>query len=121
VTYWHFTCEHTYAAIGDAGALLPACQISNHASIERWWPARFVWLTNLPVPDRDGLGLTMRVTRCDRIAYRYRVTDDEGIVPWVIARKAFRTHAHLLEDVPGVRPAHWYVSAQPVPVILDQR
>lgn len=118
VTLWHYTCEHGYAGIGDRGQLWPAYALTNRIPPE-WWPARLVWLTDLAAPDRAGLGLTSAVSACDRTAYRYRVTDDLDVIPWVRVRRQFP--ADVLEDLPGTRPRHWYVSSNPVPVILDMR
>lgn len=116
MTLYHYTCDHGYAALGDAGNLVPAYDLAPDR-LEQWWPARLVWLTDLAVPDRDALGLTRRIARCDRTAYRYRVTDEADVSPWIRVRRSFP--AEELEWQAGVRPRHWYVSGVPVPVVLD--
>lgn len=117
--FWHFTCEHGRAALGDAGELVPAVLlVPDPARLALWWPARLVWLSDLPYPDRQALGLTSHLITCDRTAHRYRVTDAATVQPWARARRPFRHEAAALE-VPGTRPAHWYVSGEPVPVEYD--
>jgi hypothetical protein len=120
VTLYHYTCDHGRAAIGEAGELLPAYRLTD-AVPEHWWPARFVWLTDLRVPDRYALGLNQVTLKCDRTTHRYRATDERGVVPWIEARKGFRRSRHLLEDAPGVMLRHWYVCPIGVPVVLDPR
>lgn len=119
MTLWHFTCEHCYGQLGDAGELVPAAALQ--ASLMNWWPARYVWLTDLGVPDREGLGLTNKLRmKCDRTEYRYRVTDETQVRPWLAIRKAHKASARDMLELPGTRPAHWFVSGVAVPVVLDQ-
>jgi hypothetical protein len=121
VTLWHFTCEHAYARIGDTGLLRPAVQL-RPTRLGAWWPAWYVWLSDLGYPDRVALGLAaVKAHSCDRTAYRYRVTDETLVKAWVAARKAHPTRLRLALEGPGSRPAHWFVSTDPVPVVLDQR
>lgn len=112
---YHFTCEHGRSALGDAGALIPACELTG-----KWmpWPGRYVWLTDLVVPMRGALGLTQRITLCDRTAHRYRVTDTTGVVPWHVAARG-EPRRWELEDNPDTRPMHWFVSLAHVPVEYD--
>lgn len=121
MTLYHFTCEHAYGQLGDVGELVPAAVLQ--ASLLTWWPARYVWLTDLGVPDREALGLTNALrAACDRTEYRYRVTDESQVRPWSVIRKAHNVAAReMLEGAPGARPMHWFVSGLAVPVALDQR
>lgn len=119
MTLYHYTCEHRYAQIGDPGTLLPAYRLAD--TLEGWWPSRFVWLTDLSVPDRYALGLDTGRGACDRTGYRYRVTDETGVRAWTDVRRGLIRVRSVLEDVPGVRLRHWFVSTLPVPVALDQR
>lgn len=120
MTLWHYTCEHRWADIGTTGELLPAYRLTDRLA-ESWWPARFVWLTDLTVPDRSALGLRTGKGSCDRTGYRYRVTDETGIRPWTDVRRGFVRTRHHLENAPGVRLRHWFVSPLPVPVEYDPR
>lgn len=117
---WHYTCDHGRAALGVRGWVVPA-----HLWAPRTDPyptGQWAWFTDLATPNRDALGLTMNLTKCDRTAYRYRVTDEAHVVPWMHVRRhvpgALRDD---LESAPGARPRHWWVSVEPVPVVLDQR
>jgi hypothetical protein len=40
-----------------------------------------VWLTDMDVPDREALGLTMNLQPCDRLEFQY-VVDVEDAVKW---------------------------------------
>lgn len=118
MTLWHYTCEHGREELGDGGLLLPAVELTSSRPVP--WTAYVVWLTDLTPPDRDALGLTSRLLTCDRTAHRYRVTDEANVVPWhVLARTLTREMRDELEAARGARPAHWYISAVPVPALYD--
>lgn len=117
MTFWHFTCAHGREALGDKGLLLCANDLT---PADMPWPGHVVWLTDLPFPNRDGLGLTMRITTCDRTRFRYRVTLDDGIIPWTeFARDLTGSMRAELEGNPGVLVRHWYVAPSGVPVVYD--
>lgn len=120
MTLYHYTCDHGFNAIGRTGVIVPARLLTSN-DLADWLPAQFAWMTDMAYPDREALGLTSQVLKCDRTAHRYRVTDEENVVSWVTARKAFRHAASVIENVPGVRVRHWYVSLEAVPVALDER
>lgn len=115
---FHYTCRHAYDQLGRSGTLLPATSLTDAIDAESWWPARYVWLTDLTVPIRDALGLTSSVITCDRTEFRYVVTSYDNVIPWIHERHRI-PDPWLLELHDGTRPAHWYVSRQPVPVALD--
>lgn len=115
-TLWHYTCSHTYAYLGDSGLLVPAQNLVT--TLDDYWPAQFVWLTDLRSPIRDALGLTSTFQHCDRTAYRYRVADTSTVFRWADVRRTV-PNAELLELADGARPAHWYVSVEPVPAVLS--
>lgn len=111
---YHYTCDHGAAGIGLIGTVQPrTCP----------WALELppvVWLTDLARPDRDGLGLTSTLLTCDRLAYRYIVTDPTVAAPW--AEVADR----VLGDTPGRRiaeaygcPEHWFVADVPVRATRD--
>lgn len=119
---WHYTCDHGRAGIGLEGLLVPAAQL---AEVTVPWTGRFVWLTDMPSPMRGPLGLTSWVARCDRTTHRYRVTDASTALRWSDMLRGLprreREIARALEEVPEARPMHWWVSREPVPVVLDER
>lgn len=119
VDLWHFTCEHGYAGIEQTGEAVPAVVLRPELTV--WWPARYVWLTHDPDPDIAGLGLTRLYQKCDRTRYRYRVTDMTGCYRWQFARGRY-LDSHVLADLEhafGARPESWWVSHDPVAVVLD--
>ena len=121
MTLWHYTCQHGRDKIGRSGLLLPARDlVPAHRRDALPWPSVYVWLTDLDTPDADVLGLTRHLIRCDRTAYRYRVSDATGVVAWTTMARRLRmpwTERDYLEGEPGARPRHWFVSTDPVPVV----
>jgi hypothetical protein len=116
---WHYTCDHGRAAIGTAGLLKPAQELTTR---QLPWPAGFVWLTDLATPNAHALGLTRYLVACDRTAHRYRVTDEQSATPWLaIRRQVPAAWRDELEGAPGAMLRHWYVSSQHVAVVLDER
>ena len=105
---FHFTCDHGRAAIGVRGELRPQVE---HPLLH----VKVVWLTSEPMPDREATGLTMRLTRCDRMAYRYVVTDLRPCRPWLDSSEragAPRGAVAVLEQFGD--PEHWWVATEPV-------
>ena len=107
---YHFTCAHRAPLIGGRGVLKPNPQ-------PMLGGVALVWLTDLAVPDRDGLGLTSSLVRCDRTEFRYRALSHIGVQAWMISSWRARLHSDLLADFELFgQPLRWFVSAQPVPV-----
>lgn len=119
---WHYTCDHGRAALGDAGTLLPLQVLKPDV---RWhndfdWLPELIWATDLEIPLRLALGLTMGLVACDRTAHRYRIIDPSGFARWTAwarERGVPRTAARELNFAEGAMPAHWYVSTDTVPVV----
>lgn len=107
-TLYHYTCDDGHAAIGKVGVLRPG-------------PDGLIWLTDMRTPNRDALGLTMHILKCDRTRHRYRVTDPSYAVPWIEYRKTLDDPwwRAELEFADGARPRHWFVTTAPVPVEYD--
>lgn len=117
---WHYTCDHGRRAIGERGSLIPAAARPGVGNLSPW-TALLVWMTDLDVPVRDGLGLTSHTLTCDRTVYRYRVTDPADCLPWMVVRHSLSpAYRDGVERAPGALPRHWWVSPLPVPVVLDQ-
>ena len=115
-TLYHYTCSHGRADLGDEGHLLPGASLTS-AQLAMPWTASLVWLTDLPAPIRDALGLTSNFIRCDRTRYRYRVVDPTHTVRWVLVARNYPRAE--IENAPGVLPMHWWVADRPVPVVYD--
>lgn len=84
-TLWHYTCDHGHAGLGQGGLVLPGVDLGGPLRGNVWLSA-LSWFTDLDAPIRDGLGLTMRLARCDRTRWRYRVTDRANVRPWLPER-----------------------------------
>jgi hypothetical protein len=110
---FHYTCHHYIKIIGRHGTLMPRDQpvLGGH---------KLVWMTDLAIPDRNGLGLTSHLLGCDRMAFRYVVTDASCVIPWKEARFSFGPLAMFLEMSDGAMPEHWFVSHTSVPAKLDR-
>jgi hypothetical protein len=107
---WHFTCSHSVASIELLGSLRP----HPHPLLD----VSLVWLTDLDQPFREALGLTSHTLMCDRTEHRFEVLDTATAVWWpsyARATKVDRQTCRALEMADGVMPAHWWVSAAPVP------
>lgn len=111
---WHYTCSHSVDSIRRLRSLRP-----------HWHPlldTHLVWLTDLEQPWRDALGLTSHTLMCDRTEHRFQAADTRTAVWWPTYARAHRIPRHVRADLeadPGVMPAHWWVSREPVPVIVD--
>ncbi|MBB5154994.1 hypothetical protein [Saccharopolyspora phatthalungensis] len=106
---YHFTCRHGARAIQRSKQLRP-----NHHPL---LGTALVWLTDLPDPDRWGLGLTSNWITCDRTAMRVCVPVTAGIVrwrAWALWHQVPRVLAEALED--DGRPDHWWVAEVPLSV-----
>lgn len=126
---FHFTCEHGAEKIRGDGFIRPGdCLIEKQTYAmlpEQVQPvarlaAPFCWFTDLEPPaDVFMLGLTMLSLTCDRTACCFEVVPDWRVVSWWL--RVRRKHRDLwqLEDAPGVLPAHWFVSEQPVKVLQE--
>ena len=121
-TLWHYTCEHSRNLILESGRLLPAQALVVERDLP--WQARLVWLTNLASPHPPAaLAIDPRqqtLARCDRTAFRFRVLYPDACIWWPSWRREHKPpDAQDLESAPGARPAHWWVSSEPVPVVAD--
>jgi hypothetical protein len=124
-TLYHYTCGHGRDAIGDTGLVVPIRISTPHAAAtmdagDHAWMADVAWFTDLPVVDRDALGLTSATIDCDRGEYRFRVLDASLCTKYTEAWRSIPRRDHLaLSRAIGARPAHWFIARQPVPVCLD--
>jgi len=124
MTLYHFTCDHGRAALGDIGTLLPLADWNPEAATRippaRAWMTGVIWLTSERRPDRVALGLTSDTITCDRMAYRYRTVGTHAAVPYLSWWRNIPRKDHL--DLTGwheARPGQWWVSTEPVNVVLD--
>jgi hypothetical protein len=101
---FHYTCAHRYPSIRRLGLLIPGAQ-------PLLGGAELLWLTDLEVPDRAGLGLTSRSIQCDRTEWRIRVEDPVDVTLWRDVRRDFPFWGvYSLERSDGAQPRHWWVT-----------
>lgn len=107
---YHYTCSHAAPQIEASGALRPHRQPQLDGRL-------LVWFTDMQHPDRDALGLTSHLLRCDRT--EHRVTVETGQAVWwpVYARRMPRVMRDVIETCPGVLPMHWWVASGHVPIL----
>jgi hypothetical protein len=107
---YHYTCRHAAQRVTARGFLIPIPQPALRG-------VALIWLTDLMVPDREGLGLTSHHLDCDRLEYRY-VAIDPDVVSWEAFKRSFPFVPFDFEL--GRLPAHWYVARRPVFVTRDR-
>jgi hypothetical protein len=117
---FHFTCDHFWLDILAVGALVG----HRHPLFPTLGPV--VWFTTEREPDRYRVGLTSDTLTCDRMAHRFRVTEDRDCLPWIDVRELMlaawqpgfdRKTLHAFEF--GRAPHTWWLSPSPVPVVRD--
>src|SRR6266853_839433 len=74
---YHFTCRHSRSKIGTSNCLLVP-QIA-HPLLG----CKVLWLTSEADPDRHATGLTSNYQKCDRMEFRYVVTEVAKCRPWL--------------------------------------
>lgn len=115
---YHYTCGHGFTSLGRHRAILQPASMLTHREVP--WPGHLVWATDLTPPEREALGLTMNFTTCDRTRYRYRLLDNGAVEPWTtFARHLPWFLRDQLEQAPGAKPRHWWVSVATVSVEYD--
>lgn len=107
---YHFCCFHSAVGIRSSGELRP----NLHPLLDR----KVIWLTDLEMPQREDVGLTSTIIKCDRMEFRavveadaQRWTDYLRELP-----RGVRLKARALTAGAGL-PMHWYVSEAPLPIV----
>lgn len=103
---YHYTCDHGAAGIRATGEIRPLQHPLLHAPL--------VWLTDLDPPIPAALGLTSLILHCDRTEHSFAVETDSAVWWPRYARRVPRDAREALESAPGVMPAHWWVSEEPL-------
>jgi hypothetical protein len=111
---YHFTCAHGRRGIGTSNCLL----------LPHFHPllgCKLLWLTNQASPDRERTGLTMRYQPCDRMQFRYVVSDLSGCHPWLDSPQRDNAPRHIVEDVESYGAPHeWWIADRPVRARFDR-
>lgn len=106
---YHYCCSCSRRTITDRGFLRP------HGAV--LFGVDLVWLTDQDVPNRDGLGLTSYMLKCDRLEYQYVVdVEAEHVEPWVgsSVRDALASDPAFHEFEDGRQPETWWIARRPV-------
>jgi hypothetical protein len=108
---YHYTCRDRLASIRADRELIP-----------QWHPLlgnSLVWLTDLAVPDKRGLGLTAdHLLTCDRTEARitvYRRPEVQRWTTWARKNGVSYIARFMLEGAGGAFPMHWWISPVRLP------
>ena len=119
MTFYHYTCAHSAPLILRSGVVMPLGRLGKLAGqmpADRHWMLDIAWFTDLDEPLREALGLTSATLQCDRTEWRVTVSDASTLVPWPRFARG-RVPAGQRRDLERYgRPAHWWISEEPVPV-----
>jgi hypothetical protein len=119
VRLFHFTCDHGRRGIGSGTCLLLP-------QLHPWLGKKLVWLTTQAYPDRHATGLTSRYITCDRMRWRYVVTDSAACRAWLSSlERAMLDPARVRDfevqdDGTPAAPEQWWISDRPVHAQLDR-
>lgn len=115
VRLYHYCCSCSARHITARGFLMP------HGA--DFFGIDLVWLTDQSVPDREGLGLTSHILKCDRLEHQY-IADLEPrqVQKWLdseIRRELSRDLTfHEFED--NRDPSTWWIATAPVFVVRNR-
>lgn len=109
MTLYHYCCRHSAQAITRVGMLRPFGK--------ELFGVNLIWLTDQAMPNRDGLGLTSHILKCDRLECQYIVqADPPDVERWITsdvrAELAVSPDFHEFED--GRQPETWWISRRPL-------
>jgi hypothetical protein len=112
---YHFTCRHSKSDIGTSNCLLRP--MIRHPLLG----CKVLWLTTEATPDRERTGLTMNMVDCDRMKYRYVVTDLTGCRPWLGSPEREAASPRVIADVESFGdPEHWWITDRPIRARFDR-
>jgi hypothetical protein len=114
---YHFCCGHSKQAIGTSNCLLIP-QI-RHPLLG----CKVTWLTTQAEPDRyaTGLGNNTGLVPCDRMEFRYVVTDLSKCRPWLDSPERVRAPEAIVTDLEFFGdPEHWWIADCPIRARFDR-
>ncbi|WP_144070235.1 hypothetical protein [Nonomuraea indica] len=110
---WHYTCGHGAAGIQRDGMVKP--------HLHPLLGVPVAWFTDLGPAHRLELGLTSDRLSCDRMEHRFTVADVGPLQWWPKAARLLRLSRPVRTELEqGRLPAHWWVSFDPVPVLVAE-
>jgi len=117
---YHFTCGHAKREIGTG----PNALLTPH--LHPWLHKKLVWLTDCAAADRARTGLTSKYISCDRMEYRYVVSDLSHCRPWIGSPErdglspAKLEAFEVREDGEHADTHQWWISDSPVKGRFDR-
>jgi len=112
---YHFTCKHSKSDIGTSNCLL--IPMIRHPLLD----CKVLWLTTEATPDRERTGLTMDRINCDRMEYRYVVSDLSRCRAWLASIERTTALKRAIDDLESLGdPEHWWITDQPVRARFDR-
>lgn len=116
MTLYHYCCSCSARRITARGFLRP------HGAQQ--FGVAMVWLTDQAVPDREGLGLTSHILKCDRLERQY-VADvtPAQVQRWLetdVRRRLSRQDGYEAFEE-GRQPQTWWVAYEPVFAVRNRR
>jgi hypothetical protein len=120
--FYHYTCDHGRAGIGEKGVLRPMHQLvpgvlETAESEDERLMFSLIWVTDLPDPDIDGLGLTKKMLSCERWKHRYRIANPLPLMRFTDMQYRFTPQAQMGLTKGDAKPDHWFVSWVPLPAV----
>ena len=112
---YHFTCKHSKRQIGTSNCLL--IPMIRHPLLG----CKVTWLTTEAQPDPETTGLTRNHIECDRMAFRYIVTDLTDCHPWLGSMERAASRQRAVEDLESYGdPEHWWITDKPIHARFDR-
>jgi len=112
---YHFTCKHSKRDIGTSNCLLRP--MLDHPLLG----CKVLWLTTQACPDRDSTGLTSNYQRCDRMEFRYVVTNLDDCRPWLDSPERAAVPAGVLDVLESFGDCeHWWIASKPIRARFDR-
>jgi len=115
VRLYHYCCSCSAKRITARGFLRPfGAQL---------FDVDMVWLTDQAEPDREGLGLTSHLLKCDRLEHQYVVdVDPSEVERWLDSsvRASLAREVGFYEFEDGRQPETWWIARRPVFAIRNR-
>ena len=114
---YHFCCSHSKRQIGTSNCLLIP------QGVHPLLGCKVLWLTTEAEPDRQatGLGNNTGLAGCDRMQFRYVVTDVSQCRPWLDSPERAYARPKVIEDLESYGdPEHWWIAGRPVRATFDR-
>lgn len=112
---YHFTCtDHGVTGIANTGIIRPW----SHPLLAELGP--IIWMTDLPAPSREAVGLSSGFLACDRLEWCFEITT-AAVRPllWWPEIRHFCNVSTVTDLEAGARPSHWWLTTVPIDIELS--